>query len=337
MSADPTASTYHIAPAELLPRRGGKAGLVLALVSAASFSTAGSFARSLTDAGWSPGAAVAARVGAAVVLLTLPAVLAMRGRWRALQRNAATLVLYGLLAVVGGQVFFFHAIEHLSVGVALLIEYLGTVLVVGWMWLRHGHRPRRLTAIGSLLAVLGLVFVIDLFGDAHVDMVGVAWALGGAIGLAVYFVLSAGVDDDIPPIAFACAGMTVGAVVLVGLGGLGVLPMRATFGTVEFAGRSASWLVPVAGVSLLAAAVAYVAGIGAARRLGAKLAAFIGLTEVLFAVVVAWALLGQLPTSVQLVGGALILAGIALVRADELRAPPEVAARDSVTARSRTR
>lgn len=319
-SSHSTATSHGVAPA-VLRRDGGKAGLVLALVSAAGFSTAGSFARSLTDAGWSPGAAVTARVVSAAVLLTVPAVIALRGRWRALRRNAAMLGLYGLFAVVGGQLCFFQAIEHLSVGVALLIEYLGTVLVVGWMWLRHGQRPRRLTAIGSLLAVLGLGFVIDVFGGAQVDLVGVAWALAGAIGLAVYFVLSAGIGDDLPPLAFASAGMTIGAVILLGLGGLGALPMHATFGTVEFAGRRASWMVPVAGVSLLAAVLAYVAGIGAARRLGAKLAAFIGLTEVLFAIAVAWALLGQLPTSAQLIGGALIVAGIALVRADEPSAP----------------
>jgi drug/metabolite transporter (DMT)-like permease len=302
--------------------RGGKAGLALALVSAACFSTSGSFARSLIDAGWSPGAAVTARVGAAAVMLALPAILILRrrGRWRVLQRNASAVALYGLLAVAGGQVFFFHAIEHLSVGVALLIEYLGIVLVVGWMWLRHGHRPRRLTAMGSLLAVLGLAFVIDVFGGMQIDFVGVAWALAGAIGLAAYFVLSAAVDDDIPPIAFASAGMVAGTLVLFGLGALGALPMHATFGAVDLAGHRTSWLVPVVGVSLLASAVAYVAGIDSARRLGPKLAAFLGLTEVMFAVVVAWALLGQLPTPVQLLGGALILAGITLVRADELRA-----------------
>lgn len=316
------------APAVGLEPGAGRAGLALALLSAASFSTAGSFARALTDAGWSPGAAVAARVGAAAVMLALPTLLAMRGRWRALQRNAATVVVYGLLAVAGAQVFFVHAIEHLSVGVALLIEYLGTVLVVGWMWLRHGHRPRRLTAVGSLVAVLGLAFVIDVFGDSHVDVIGVAWALGAAVGLAVYFVLS-GNDDGVPPIAFASAGMTVAAVALFGLGGLGALPMHATFGTVEFAGRRASWLVPVLGISLIAAAVSYVAGIDAARRLGPRLAAFVGLTEVVFAVLVAWVLLGQLPTAIQLLGGALIIAGVALVRADELRAAPPARAAPS--------
>ena len=68
--------------------------------------------------------------------------------------------------------------------------------------------------------------------------------------------------------------------------------------------------------------LAYVAGIAAARILGARLASFAGLAEVIFAVLVAWLLLGQLPTGVQLAGGVLIVAGIALVRLDELRAPP---------------
>ncbi len=64
----------------------------------------------------------------------------------------------------------------------------------------------------------------------------------------------------------------------------------------------------------MAAVIAYVAGIGAARRLGAKLASFIGMAEVLFA----WLPLGQLPSPVQFLDGAFILAGIALARASEL-------------------
>ena len=45
----------------------------------------------------------------------------------------------------------------------------------------------------------------------------------------------------------------------------------------------------------MAAVFAYVAGITAARLLGPKLASFVGITEVLFAVLFAWILLGQLP------------------------------------------
>ena len=299
--------------------RSTRTGLALAVLSAASFSTSGSFARSLTGAGWSPAAAVAARISAAALMLAVPAVVSMRGRWRCLWRNAAMISVYGLVAVAGAQVFYFNAIEHLSVGVALLLEYLGTVLVVGWMWVRHGHRPRRLTGAGSAVAVVGLVLVLDLVGGARLDPVGVLWGLAAAFGLATYFVLSSKVDNDLPPVAMASAGMTVGALALLGLGAVGVLPMHASFGAVDFVGRRVSWLVPVLGLSFVAAAIAYVAGIGAARLLGPKLATFVGLTEVVFAVMFAWLLLGELPTSPQLVGGALIVIGIALVHIDELR------------------
>jgi drug/metabolite transporter (DMT)-like permease len=86
-----------------------------------------------------------------------------------------------------------------------------------------------------------------------------------------------------------------------------------------------SWVLPVVGLALISSVVPYVAGIGAARRLGAKLASFAGLAEVLFAIVFAWLLLGQLPTAMQIVGGVFILAGVALVRLDELAAPRDAA------------
>lgn len=196
------------------------------------------------------------------------------------------------------------------------------MLVVAWMWLRHDHRPRRLTVIGSAVALLGLAFVLDLTGDNHVDGVGVLWALGGAIGLAGYFVLSGPDDSDVPPVALASAGMTVGAVSLFVLGGVGALPMTARFTSVALGGHHVSWLVPVLGLSLVAAAIAYVAGIEATRRLGPRLASFVGLTEVIFAVLFAWLFLGELPSRVQLAGGVLIIAGVALIRMDEGRPNP---------------
>jgi drug/metabolite transporter (DMT)-like permease len=76
-------------------------------------------------------------------------------------------------------------------------------------------------------------------------------------------------------------------------------------------------------LSIVAAVVAYSAGIGAARLLGARLASFVGLAEVLFAVLVAWALLDQRPSGLQLIGGAVVLAGIALVKADDRPAEDE--------------
>lgn len=310
--------------------RGG-VGLVFALLSAATFGTSGVFATSLLDEGWTAGSAVTVRVVVAALVLTLPALLLLRGRSGALRRGSRSVVVYGLVAVAGCQLAFFQSVDHLSVGVALLLEYSGALLVVLWLWVRHAHRPRRLTVGGAALAVAGLVLVLDLTGDQRVDPVGVAWGLLAAVGLAVFFVLSAQSEDALPPLVVAWGGLAVGGLALLLAGAAGVLPVAAPRTDVVLLDTRVSWLVPVLGLSVMAAAFAYVAGILAARHLGAKVASFVGLSEVLFAVVFAWLALNQSLSPVQLVGAALVVAGIALVRLDELRNVP-VAPHETVVA-----
>ena len=296
---------------------GNKAGLGLALVSAATFGTSGSFASSLLTAGWSAGAAVTVRVLVAAVALTIPALFALRGHVDQLRRGGRTVAVYGTVAVAGAQLCYFNAIQHLPVAIALMLEYSGVLLVVAWMWARHGHRPGRLTAVGGMAAVVGLVLVLDLVGNHRVNPAGVLWGLGAAVGLAAYYVISSGTDDALPPLVVAWGGLAVGGLALLAAGVAGALPLAAPLRDVTLASTQVSWLVPVIGMSLVAAAVAYVAGILGARRLGARVASFVGLTEVLFAVLFAWLLLGQTPGPLQLAGGVLVVAGIAPVRSDE--------------------
>ncbi len=335
------------------------AGLALALLSAATFGTSGTFGSALIQAGWSPAAAVTARVSLSALILTGPAVLQLRGRWALLRRDAAPVAAFGLVAVAGCQLFYFNAIQRLPVGVALLLEYLGVLLVVGWLWLRHGQRPRRRTVAGTVAALAGLALVLGVTGHVRIDLVGVLWGLLAAVGLAIYFLISAATGqaarrsaarssaarrsaarrsgtrqaarssaarhappEPLPPIAMTWAAMCAGAAALALLGWTGLVPLTVRTGQVTVLHDQVSWVLPVAGLALLSSVVPYVAGIGAARRLGAKLASFVGMAEVLFAILFAWLLLGQLPTAMQILGGAFILAGVTLVRLDELRTPP---------------
>src|SRR5579864_5831906 len=139
----------------------GGTGLALAVLSAATFGTSGTFASALIGAGWSPGAAVLARLAVAALILTAPAVARLRGQWALLRRSAGRVAAYGLLAVAAPQLCYFNAVARIPVGVALLLEYLGVVLVVGWLWLRHGQRPRWLTVAGGVAALAGLVLVLN--------------------------------------------------------------------------------------------------------------------------------------------------------------------------------
>lgn len=291
-------------------------GLAFAVLSAASFGLSGSLARGLLDTGWSSAAAVCARILLAAAVLVPVAALQLRGRWGTVGRNLPLITAYGLIAVAGTQLAYFNAVATLPVGVALLIEYTAPVAVVGWLWLRHGQRPGWLTAAGAVLGAIGLVLVLDLVSGASLDAVGTGWALAAMAGAACFFVLS-GRDTDLPATALAAGGMLVGGVTLLLAGVAGLVPLATSSRRVEFSGFGTPWWVPVLALGLVTAALAYVAGIAATRRLGARLASFVALFEVLAALGFAWLLLAQQPGLIQAVGGALVLAGVVVVNLGE--------------------
>jgi drug/metabolite transporter (DMT)-like permease len=293
------------------------AGLAFALVSAVSFGLAGALARGLLETGWSPGAMTLVRVGLAAVVLTPFGLVALRGRWTVLRRNLGLLLAYGAIAVAGAQFCYFSAVQHMQVGPAILIEFTAPAAVVVFLWVRHGQRPGRMTVAGAALAALGLVLVLDLVSGADLSARGVLWSLGAMVGCATYFVISADEDNGLPPLVLAWGGLLVGALGLGALGLVGLLPMRASTDAASYAGVQVAWWVPLLVLGLVSAALSYVAGIAAGRRLGSRLASFVALLEVVASVGWAWLLLSELPGAAQLVGGLLILAGVVAVKLGE--------------------
>jgi len=290
--------------------------LAIALLSAASFGLSGSLARSLLDLGWTPSAVVAVRIGGAFALLVLPCLVLLARTGLPSVRQTARLLAYGVVAVAVAQLCYFSAVQYLSVGVALLLEYLAPVLLIFFEWVRSRRRPAASVFGGALLALLGLVFVLDLRGDVALNPVGVAWGLGAALCLCAYFVLSEGSETEasVPPLLLTTAGTGVGGLVVAAVTAAGVLPFAAPTGTTVLAGSTVGWWLPALLLVGITAVLAYLTGIVAVRRLGSPVASFVSLAEVIFAVAFAVVLLGQQPSATQLLGGALVLAGIVVVQ-----------------------
>ncbi|MEI2776334.1 MAG: EamA family transporter [Tetrasphaera sp.] len=292
-------------------------GLSLALASAMAFALSGPLAKPLFGAGWNAGSVVLVRIGLAAALVAPFGIRALGGRWWLLRRNARVIVLYGILAVAGAQFCYFSAVERMAVGPALLIEYTAPAGVVVWLWLRHGQRPGRLTVLGAVLAAAGLVLVLDLLSGAPVSISGVLWALGAMVGAASYFVISADTDNGLPPLTLAAAGLAVGGLFLGLFALIGALPVHFATHTATYAASELPFWLPLLALGLVTAALSYSLGIAATRHLGSRLASFVALTEVLFAVLFAWLLLDELPRVVQLAGGILVLAGVVAVKLGE--------------------
>lgn len=296
-------------------------GLVWALVSAAAYGFSGPLGSAFLEAGWSPGLTTLLRIaGTAVLLLPVTVVLLRRHPLRA--GGARRILLFGVAAVAGVQLCFFQALQHLSVGVALLLEFLAPVLLVGWTWLRTRRTPAATTLAGCVVSLAGLVLVVDPFGPQRVDVVGIAWGLAAAVCVCVYFLLPGGDDERGVPLLLMISGaMLVGAAALTVTGLTGITPWAVGAPTGTLAGVEVGWPVLLAMLVVLATALPYVTGVVAIRRLDTRVASFVGLSEVMFGVIAAWLLIAQVPSPTQLLGGLLILVGIVLIRRAESRPP----------------
>lgn len=288
-------------------------GVVAGLVAAAAFATSGPVAKPLLEAGWTPGGAIVLRLAFGALLLLGPALWVLRGRYRLLVQERRRLLLFGLVGVAASTSLYYLAVDRLPIAVALLVEYTAPLMLLGWGWARTGRTPSRTTLVGAALAMGGLVLVLDLTGTIRLDPLGLLFAFAAAVGNATYFAMTAR-PSPLPPVAVAASGLVVGAVVVGLFAGVGILPLRMPAVQVHVSGVSTSWLVMVLILGALPTAFAYGVSTVSVRVLGERTASFLALAEVLFAVLLAWALLGEVPAGVQLVGAVLVVGGVALVR-----------------------
>jgi len=297
-------------------------GLLTALLAAATFGLSGALIKPLLESGWSPAAAVTLRALVGGIVLTPFALGALRGRGAAFWRGRWRVVAMALVGVAGTQLIYFAALQRIPVGTAVLIEYLAPLLLIGFAWVNSRKRPKPVVLVGSVVALAGLVLVVAPAAHGSFDPLGLFFAALAMVGCTVYYLVAARPGDELPPVALAASSLLIGGVVIGVIGLTGVVPFTATFGNFQLLGNQVPWWLPLLIVGVFATAIAYAAGITASGLLGARLASFLGLLEVVAATLYAWILLGENLSVPQLVGGLLILIGIAFVRAD--RSPERI-------------
>ena len=289
-------------------------GLLIGVLASLAFGTSGALAKPLMEAGWSPAAAVTARAGLAGILLLPFAARALRGKWDTVWRARWRILGMALIGVAGTQLVYFASLQRIPVSSALLIEYLAPLLLVTWVAVATRRLPKLIVLVGAAIAVGGLVLIIGPVGGG--DPLGYLFAAVAAVGCALYYVIAARPAHGLPPVALAAFGLLIGSASLGLVGATGLVPFDVVLGTVSTGGFDVPWWAPLL---LLAAttAVGYATSIAASQLLGSRLMSFVGMLEVVFASLFAWISLGEALGPWQLLGGVLILTGIACVRAEK--------------------
>jgi drug/metabolite transporter (DMT)-like permease len=218
-------------------------------------------------------------------------------------------MVFGVAGVAGCQACYFVAAARLPVGVAILLEYTGPVMVVAWMRLVQRVPVARSAAVGVAVALAGVACVVQVWAGLRLDGVGVVAGLGAAASQAAYFLVAKRVSAGIDPLVLVSVGFVVGAATLTALAAPWSIPWRLLPTEVAFADRSApAWLI-AAWIVVVSTVVAYVASVLVVRRLPAPVAAAVSYPEAVAAAVFAWLILGERLATVQIIGGLVVLVG----------------------------
>lgn len=246
------------------------------------------------------------------------------------RRDIITLALLGLIGNGLYQLFFIFGMSRTRAGVAALVVAAGPawIAIISRM-LGREHLPLRgWSGIGlQLLGVACVVGSAQGFEGGRDVMLGAGLIALGSIAWATFSVLLQPYTKTAHPLHLSAITMASGALVLVSI----ALPdlIKLDWGAVSLVEWGA---VTYAGIGALV--VAYLLFYRGVRVLGATRTAMYGNLQPIVAIAFAWLMLGEQPTVWQLLGAALIMAGLLLSRTAHAR--PIVARADTVSSSVQT-
>lgn len=299
-------------------------GVGCATLAALLFGVNGTVSKTVLESGLSSLRLVEVRSAGAALCLVVAVLLTRPRTLRAQPRELGFLLAAGVVGIGLVQWFYFVAIARLPVGIALLLEYLAPVLVVVWVrFVRHEQVRGRLWA-ALALSVAGLVVVAQVWQGLRLDGLGVLAGFAAAVSLAAYYLSSEKGLGSRDPLSLAAWTFTAAAVFWSVLQPWWTFPWDALTRGVPLPGPLPDVDVPagllVLWVVVLGTVVPYALILAALRTLGSARTGLLGMAEPVLAGVVAWVVLGEALSAVQLTGAAVVLTGIVL--AETARTPP---------------
>ena len=231
------------------------------------------------------------------------------------KKELPVLVFYGVFGVALMQWSYSNAVSLLPISVALLIEYTAIVIVplVSLLLFKEKVRPRLWFGIAAVL--IGLAIVSNIWNSA-LNPLGVAWAIMAAVCLSIYFLIGEHTQRKRDAMStlfytFAVAAIFWAIMNLINPGK--VIDINLDF---NLGGNLSAISMPVwAGllwIGIMGSFIPMLLDYIALGNLSATAVGVIATAETVFATVFAWAWLNESMTTLEVIGGLIVVAGIIL-------------------------
>lgn len=215
--------------------------------------------------------------------------------------------------VLINQASFTVALSLTNADNVAMVSGLTPLLVVGWVAMRGSQRFGAKVWTGLALGMVGLVLVVGSGSAEPSDWLGMLVALGNPVSWAAYLIL-------LPRLLGRYGPLTLSAVITL-LGALMLTPLGVADGLAHPPHPMVDWFGLLAYSALLALALTswlYLVGI---RHLGPARTSVYVYLQPFMSVLAAGLLIGERVLLLQLVGGAIMLAGVILSRSSARSGP----------------
>jgi drug/metabolite transporter (DMT)-like permease len=312
-------SDVAIIPAESVTRERRPAiGYAMALGAGTLFAVNGTVSKVILKSGLSSLRLTEVRCAGALLGLALILLATRPQSLRTDRRELVYLGAFGVFGVAFVQLFYFLAIHRLEIGVSLLIQYLGPLLVALFArFVLKEHVRRRLWA-ALALALGGLTLVVDLWHGVSLDGLGVVFSLCSAVTFAGYLLLAQQAVGRRDPISLLCWGFLFATVFWAIVQPWWTFPFDVPGRTVSLLGHLSHLHLPIWALMgwmiVLGTIVPFFLIVGSMRHITATRAGILAMVEPVVASIVAYGWLDETLGATQLVGGAIVLGGIVLAQ-----------------------
>lgn len=294
---------------------------IFLITAAFGFAAGGVAAKVLREANLDAFRLTQIRITSAALILLIIALIKGKKQLAVKRSEIKDLVLFGVIGIAVVNSFYYFALKYLYVSVALIIEFTAPIWIALYLRFVKKKNISRTAWIGIICAFSGLVLISQVWTGKSLHPLGVIVAILDALALAYYFLTADRLGQNRSSLSLTTWGMGIAAIFWAIALPWWNFPFEFLTKTFSLSGELSRFSAPgwalILWIVVTATVIPYLLTVAAIKELSASTSSVIAMLEPIIAGVIAWMLLNEAFTNIQLFGCAVVLFGIYL--ADKAR------------------
>src|SRR3954453_1080164 len=291
-------------------------GYAMVALAATLFAVNGTVSKVILGSGIDAEQLTEIRCAGALIGLVLVAVVTRPSSLRLRRSELPVIVALGVVGLALVQWSYFFAIHRLEIGIALVVQFVGPILVALWARFVYGEDVRARIWVALALAITGLTLIVEIWQADRPDPPGPAAAALAAVTYAAYILLAERGVRHRDAISLSAWGFFFATLFWSLVAPWWNFPAGRVDDSVSLLGHLSSSHLPtwalMAWMVVLGTIVPFALVVAALRRISATRVGITAMLEPVLAIVIAWAWLGETLDPLQVSGAAVTLAGVSL-------------------------